>query len=272
MVLTTLAALGATLGRLRARGPTPMAYATQLALGIAVADARSSGQKSVTLTHVAVGLLADPAVGRELEDRGVSLAALYEELAKLLPPKNDAALSTLPSFDADVQALLRDLHNSRERPTPTHLLDALLATGPEPIRAAFRRHDLTPESRRRPPARANAARDAIRSAPRSGPYRGLPKTDDVCVVLWNDDRTTMEFVVELLRGPFAIVPPRAVWLMLQVHREGSAVIGRFDRRSAEQLVAVASGLARDKRFPLRMTIEDGTPKPSLLARWFGGVQ
>ena len=58
------------------------------------------------------------------------------------------------------------------------------------------------------------------------------------VILLNDDFTTMEFVVEVLRTFFSMGQERAMQVMLQIHNEGSATCGLYpkDIRSEERRV------------------------------------
>lgn len=51
------------------------------------------------------------------------------------------------------------------------------------------------------------------------------------VVLFNDDYTTMEFVIEVLQTFFAMNRERATQVMLKVHQEGSAVCGVIPKTS-----------------------------------------
>jgi len=71
------------------------------------------------------------------------------------------------------------------------------------------------------------------------------------VVLFNDDYTTMEFVIEVLQTFFAMNRERATQVMLQVHREGSAVCGVYSKDVAETKVEQVSAFARHREHPLR---------------------
>ena len=75
------------------------------------------------------------------------------------------------------------------------------------------------------------------------------------VVCHDDPVSTMEFVVEVLRGVFKLPNARAVELMLRVHHTGAAVIGRYPEETARRRVARATRLARANGFPLTFTIE-----------------
>ena len=77
------------------------------------------------------------------------------------------------------------------------------------------------------------------------------------VVLFNDDYTTMEFVVEVLQRFFEIGLERALQIMLKVHNEGSAVCGTYSRDVAETKVAQVSKFAKQHGHPLRCDMEEG---------------
>lgn len=75
------------------------------------------------------------------------------------------------------------------------------------------------------------------------------------VICHDDPVTTMDFVVEVLRGVFKLPRMRAVELMLRVHHTGAAVIGRYPEESARRRVQRATSLARASGYPLTFTIE-----------------
>lgn len=75
------------------------------------------------------------------------------------------------------------------------------------------------------------------------------------VILFNDDYTTMEFVIEVLQRFFAMERERAVHTMLKIHNEGSAVCGRYSRDIAETKVAQVGEFAKQHGHPLRCRME-----------------
>jgi len=76
------------------------------------------------------------------------------------------------------------------------------------------------------------------------------------VLLFNDDYTTMEFVVEVLQRFFSINRERAMQIMLKVHNEGSAVCGVYVRDVAETKVAQVGEFAKQHGHPLRCGMEE----------------
>jgi len=69
------------------------------------------------------------------------------------------------------------------------------------------------------------------------------------VILYNDDYTTMEFVIVVLQRFFAINRERAQQLMLQIHNEGSAVCGIYSRDIAETKVVHVTEFAQQNEHP-----------------------
>lgn len=76
------------------------------------------------------------------------------------------------------------------------------------------------------------------------------------VLLHNDDITTMEFVVDILRRIFHKKRADAEAIMLKVHRTGIGVCGIYTREVAETRVNQVIRAARDAGFPLKCTMEE----------------
>jgi ATP-dependent Clp protease adaptor protein ClpS len=76
------------------------------------------------------------------------------------------------------------------------------------------------------------------------------------VLLHNDDYTTMEFVVEILRLVFNKDLTEATRIMLLVHKTGHGVCGVFTEDVAETKVEIVHHLAGKSGFPLRCSMEE----------------
>ena len=76
------------------------------------------------------------------------------------------------------------------------------------------------------------------------------------VIMFNDDFTTMEFVVEVLVDIFHMDEITAEEVMMTVHKSGKAVIGTFPKDIALTRVDMALRRARNEGFPFRMTVEE----------------
>jgi ATP-dependent Clp protease adaptor protein ClpS len=75
------------------------------------------------------------------------------------------------------------------------------------------------------------------------------------VIFHNDDYTTMEFVIEVLKRFFHKTDTEAVHIMLTVHKTGAAVAGVFTRDVAETKSTQVMDYARENGMPLLLTTE-----------------
>ena len=76
------------------------------------------------------------------------------------------------------------------------------------------------------------------------------------VIMINDDFTTMEFVVSVLVDIFHKDPVSAEAIMMQVHKNGQAVVGKYPYDIAVSRVTSALARAKEEGFPFRMTVEE----------------
>ena len=75
------------------------------------------------------------------------------------------------------------------------------------------------------------------------------------VIIHNDDFTTMEFVVAIIMQVFFLSEEKAHALMLQVHHSEQAVVGIYTYDVAMSKLRKATNMAREKGYPLRLTVE-----------------
>ena len=75
------------------------------------------------------------------------------------------------------------------------------------------------------------------------------------VIIYNDDFTTMEFVVMILKQVFLKSEEEAEELKLQVHHSDKAVVGIYSYDIAESKARKATTMAREQGYPLRLTVE-----------------
>ena len=75
------------------------------------------------------------------------------------------------------------------------------------------------------------------------------------VTIYNDDFTTMEFVVKILRVVFFKCQADAEALMLMVHHSDKAVVGIYSYDIAVSKARKATNMAREQGYPLRLTVE-----------------
>ena len=75
------------------------------------------------------------------------------------------------------------------------------------------------------------------------------------VLFHNDDYTTMEFVIEVLKRFFHKTDTEAAHIMLTVHKSGAAVAGVYTRDVAETKSTQVMDYARENGMPLLLTTE-----------------
>ena len=75
------------------------------------------------------------------------------------------------------------------------------------------------------------------------------------VYIYNDDFTTMDFVVKVLKVVFFKSETEAEALMLKVHHSDKAVVGVYSYDVATSKIRRATQMARDEGYPLRLTCE-----------------
>ena len=86
-------------------------------------------------------------------------------------------------------------------------------------------------------------------------YTDLREPRRYKVTIYNDDFTTMEFVIKVLVEIFFKSDAEAEQLMLTVHRTGKAVVGIYSYDIAMSKVQKATQMAREEGFPLRLTYD-----------------
>jgi ATP-dependent Clp protease adaptor protein ClpS len=75
------------------------------------------------------------------------------------------------------------------------------------------------------------------------------------VIFFNDDITTMEFVVRILKQIFSKDHFKAEKIMLRVHEEGEGIVGSYIHEIAGQKKIETTILAEQENFPLKVLIK-----------------
>ena len=75
------------------------------------------------------------------------------------------------------------------------------------------------------------------------------------VLLHNDDYTTMDFVIMILKGVFHKNSDEATRIMMNVHQQGIGVAGIYNRDIAETKIAMVHDLAKKHEHPLKCSME-----------------
>lgn len=112
----------------------------------------------------------------------------------------------------------------------------------------------------RPPARPpnDPSRHSERELDRGLATKQRPKAERpprFKVILFNDDYTPMEFVVQVLEKIFQKSPSAATQIMLQIHRGGMGVAGVYVLEVAETKSAMVLRMAEERGYPLRSGVE-----------------
>lgn len=83
----------------------------------------------------------------------------------------------------------------------------------------------------------------------------IKKPPMYAVVLYNDDYTPMDFVVEVLQTEFKLGADDAINIMLNIHHKGKGIAGVFTKDIAETKAKKVNNLARQAGYPLLSDIE-----------------
>jgi len=75
------------------------------------------------------------------------------------------------------------------------------------------------------------------------------------IIMLNDDKTPMEWVMEILNSIYGHSQETAEKITLQIHNEGSAIVGIYTYEIAEQKTVETVTASRDRGFPLQVRIE-----------------
>ena len=84
----------------------------------------------------------------------------------------------------------------------------------------------------------------------------IKKPKNYKVVMYNDDYTTMEFVINILISVFNKKIAEAEKIMIDVHERGKGIAGIYSRDIALTKVSTAMSMAKEKGFPFKLTIEE----------------
>jgi ATP-dependent Clp protease adaptor protein ClpS len=75
------------------------------------------------------------------------------------------------------------------------------------------------------------------------------------VIIYNDDFTPMDFVVEILRIFFYKSQAKASEIMFRVHSTGKAVCGVYTKNVAETKVSQVRAYSQQNEYPLRCDMQ-----------------
>jgi ATP-dependent Clp protease adaptor protein ClpS len=101
--------------------------------------------------------------------------------------------------------------------------------------------------------RAGMSKLATKIAPRTETRVQRPRLHKV--ILFNDDYTPREFVVEVLKAVFRLNETQALNVMMTAHRKGVCVVAVFAQDIAETKAARGTEAGAAKGYPLRFGTE-----------------
>ena len=82
------------------------------------------------------------------------------------------------------------------------------------------------------------------------------------VLLHNDDYTTRDFVVWVLKTIFHKKEEEAVQIMMNAHQKGISTAGVYTKDVAETKIAKAQNTAKKHKVPLTFSMQPSNEKPS----------
>jgi ATP-dependent Clp protease adapter protein ClpS len=247
----------------------------EVLLSVAASEAHKRRHDLVTPDHLAYALLAVPDVVRAMRTRGIAggeLRAAFEARLAEHDRPDAAATSAAPAASPDLSRVLAVAIRAQRGPRDasavmTSLVRALATDSQIPAREVFASHGVDADWLLLP--EADCAPGGASGAPRQ-PYRATATPAKARVVFWNDDRSTMNGVIAVLREVFEMSEPEAMYVTLLVHKAGSAIARRCDEHEAAALAEQATLAARARGMPLRVTVELSDGKAG--RRWFGWLR
>lgn len=103
---------------------------------------------------------------------------------------------------------------------------------------------------------ANNASDTLAGGVKTAPDIKIRKPRMYRVILFNDDYTSMEFVIEVLVSIFDKQAAEATKIMLDVHKKGKGICGVYTLDIATTKIKQVHFEAQKEGFPLRCGYEE----------------
>lgn len=221
----------------------------EIALHRAFVNARAQRHRHISVDHLLLAMLDTPSAVRVLKGCGAELDALAAQLAEHVGRETqsvpgDKEVDTQPTlgFQRVIQRAILKVQSAGKREVAGE--DVLVAAFAEKDSYAVRllaSQNIGWLEATSFISHGGAVAETSSSAPDT----------DVQVVIYNDEYTPMQFVVDVLEGFFGMSSEDAKETMLEVHREGAAVCGLYTRAQGELLVAQVAAHVRAHGYPLR---------------------
>jgi len=257
----------------------------EVSLHMAFVAARRLRYETISLEQLLLALLDNPCAADVLRACAIDLEAMRTSVSAMIRDSTPVAPGTVPVEPAaspEFQRVLQraiarvlavaqsagqrtkaskasswvstTLRRSAGRPA-VNGGDILVALLEEPHGGAvdeLRRHGVTRLTVTNVIAHGTTGTDPVVTPPLLDDGAGA-----MAIVLENDDFTPMEFVVDVLQEHLGLTQESAVGVMLEVHREGRAVAGRFPVDVAVEKAERLRTAARHAGHPLRCVVEAG---------------
>lgn len=270
----------------RYRRPQPsgvVALDLEVSLHLAFVSARRLRYETISLEQLLLALLDNPSAAGTMRACAINIEAMRGSVSALVRESTPVATgagavepAASPEFQRVLQrAIARVLsltgstsqrHNSSKAPSwvpavlrtratrkavdGADVLVALLEESDGSAVEELRRHGVTRLAVMNVIAHGIASDDPVATPPRQA-----DGAVGMAIVLENDDFTPMEFVVDVLQQHLGLDVESAVRVMLEVHREGRAIAGRFPADVAVDKAERLRATARQAGHPFRCAVE-----------------
>jgi ATP-dependent Clp protease adapter protein ClpS len=240
-----------------------IAQELEVSLHRAFVEARQKRHELIAVEHLLLALLENTTAAEALRGCGVDMDKLSTRLAQHVDKQTpriagDREVDTQPTlgFQRVVQRAILHVQSSGEKEvTGLNVLVAIF--GEKDSHAAYFLKQQGVERLTLVNYIAHAASKSAQESPQTEVE--LPEltaaefkdAEDLQVVLFNDDKTPMQFVVDVLQRFFSMSKEDATEVMLEVHRDGKAVCGLYAKQLAMDIVKHVRAYIRQHRHPLR---------------------
>ena len=221
-----------------------IAQELEVSLHMAFVEARQKRHEFITVEHLLLALLDNPAAATVLRACGANMDELRDKLEQHVAKQTpvipaDREVDTQPTlgFQRVIQRAILHVQSTRKKEvTGANVLVAIF--GEKDAHAVYflQRHGVV----RQDVVSYLSGRAASKAQPSD-----VRDTSEVQVVLYDDDSTPMVFLAGVLQDFFGMSKQDAAETMLEIYREGKAVCGLYSRADGETLVQQVLAHARE---------------------------
>ena len=227
-----------------------LAQDLETSLQSAYARAREERHEFVTVEHLLLALLDNPAAAAVLRGCGAALEQLRSMLSRHVDEQTpriaaDREVDTEPTlgFQRVLQrAIVHVQSGVAKEVTGANVLVAIFGEKDSHAVYFLQQQGI---------ARADVATYIAHGVVSPPPSTDDSASGDVQIILYNDEVTPMEFLATVLQEFFAMSKEDAAETMLEIYRDGKAVCGLYSQDDAEVLVRQIRQLSDQRGHPLR---------------------